>query len=144
MSISRSWSCQTLIVSLLSSFLLQRPRRNLSDDRGQRICTGLPSEPLEATAMPASIVSAAPSITCSSKGSQFSPSRELPPEKTFPRRSMRTHPPASNSSPQSDPVFLLNFLFAGGPPLSEPFPDCGPGTLPADEELGCANPPNCR
>ena len=23
-------------------------------------------------------------------------------------------------------------------------PDCGPGTLPADEELGCANPPDCQ
>ncbi len=43
----------------------------------------------------------------------------------------------------TDPVFLLNFLFAGGPRLSAPYPDCGPGTLPADETLGCANPPDC-
>ena len=44
----------------------------------------------------------------------------------------------------ADPVFLLNFLFAGGPRLSAPFPDCGPGMVPADEELGCANPPDCQ
>ncbi len=44
----------------------------------------------------------------------------------------------------ADPVFLLNFLFAGGPRLSAPFPDCGPGMLPADAELGCANPPDCQ
>ncbi len=44
----------------------------------------------------------------------------------------------------ADPVFLLNFLFAGGPRLSAPFPDCGPGTLPADTTLGCANPSNCQ
>ncbi len=43
----------------------------------------------------------------------------------------------------ADPVFLLNFLFAGGPRLSAPFPDCGPGVLPADAALGCANPPDC-
>ena len=44
----------------------------------------------------------------------------------------------------ADPVFLLNFLFAGGPLLSAPYPDCGPGMLPADELLGCANPPDCQ
>ncbi len=44
----------------------------------------------------------------------------------------------------ADPVFLLNFLFAGGPGLSDPFPDCGLGTLPADIELGCANPSDCQ
>ncbi len=43
-----------------------------------------------------------------------------------------------------DPVFLLNFLFAGGPAPVAPFPDCGPGTLPADEQLGCVNPPHCQ
>ncbi len=44
----------------------------------------------------------------------------------------------------ADPVFLLNFLFAGGPVPVAPFPDCGPGMLPADEELGCVNPPDCQ
>ena len=44
----------------------------------------------------------------------------------------------------ADPVFVLNFLFAGGPRLSAPYPECGPGTLPADEQLGCANPPDCQ
>ncbi len=44
----------------------------------------------------------------------------------------------------TDPVSLLNFLFAGGPPVVAPYPDCGPGMLPADAELGCANPPNCQ
>ncbi len=44
----------------------------------------------------------------------------------------------------TDPVTLLNALFAGGPAPVEPFPDCGPGMLPADEQLGCAKPPNCR
>ncbi len=43
----------------------------------------------------------------------------------------------------TDPVWLLSFLFAGGPAPMEPFPDCGPGMLPADTALGCANPPNC-
>ena len=44
----------------------------------------------------------------------------------------------------SDPVWLLNHLFAGGPAPVAPFPDCGPGMLPADATLGCANPPNCQ
>ena len=44
----------------------------------------------------------------------------------------------------TDPVSLLNFLFAGGPAPVAPFPDCGPGTLPADEQHGCANPANCQ
>ncbi len=44
----------------------------------------------------------------------------------------------------TDPVSLLNFLFAGGPAPVEPFPDCGHGVLPADEALGCANPPDCQ
>ena len=43
----------------------------------------------------------------------------------------------------TDPVSLLNFLFAGGSAPAAPFPDCGPGMLPADAALGCANPPNC-
>ncbi len=44
----------------------------------------------------------------------------------------------------ADPVFLLSFLFAGGPRLSAPYPDCGPGVLPADADLGCVNPPDCQ
>ncbi len=44
----------------------------------------------------------------------------------------------------TDAVSLLNFLFAGGPAPAAPFPDCGPGMLPADETLGCANPPDCQ
>lgn len=44
----------------------------------------------------------------------------------------------------TDAVYLLNHLFAGGPAPVAPFPDCGPGELPADEALGCANPPNCQ
>ena len=40
----------------------------------------------------------------------------------------------------ADPVALLTFLFGGGPSPVSPFPDCGPGMLPADPELGCANP----
>ena len=44
----------------------------------------------------------------------------------------------------ADPVSLLNFLFAGGSPPVAPFPDCGPGMLPSDAELGCANPLDCQ
>ena len=43
----------------------------------------------------------------------------------------------------ADPLALLNFLFGAGPMLPEPFPDCGRGMLPVDEELGCATPPGC-
>ena len=41
----------------------------------------------------------------------------------------------------ADPVSLLNFLFAGGPPPVQPFPECGPGSLPGDNKLGCENLP---
>ena len=44
----------------------------------------------------------------------------------------------------TDATYLLNHLFSGGPAPVAPFPDCGPGTLPADTELGCANPSNCQ
>ncbi len=37
----------------------------------------------------------------------------------------------------TDATYLLNHLFSGGPAPVAPFPDCGPGELPADEELGC-------
>lgn len=44
----------------------------------------------------------------------------------------------------SDPVHLLNHLFLGGPDPAAPYPECGPGRLPADENL-CATPPSsCR
>ncbi len=44
----------------------------------------------------------------------------------------------------ADAVALLNFLFGGGPMITAPYPDCGPGVLPADPVLGCANPPACQ
>ena len=37
----------------------------------------------------------------------------------------------------SDAVYILLFNFIGGPAPAAPFPDCGPGELPTDEELGC-------
>jgi PKD repeat protein len=44
----------------------------------------------------------------------------------------------------TDATYLLNHLFGGGEAPVSPFPDCGPGMLPADAELGCANPPDCQ
>ncbi len=44
----------------------------------------------------------------------------------------------------ADATYLLNYMFSGGPAPAAPFPDCGPGMLEADEQLGCANPPNCQ
>ena len=44
----------------------------------------------------------------------------------------------------ADPVSLLNYLFVGGPPPVAPFPDCGPGMLPAAPQLGCEMSPNCN
>ncbi len=44
----------------------------------------------------------------------------------------------------TDAVYVLQYLFGGGPAPVDPYPDCGPGLLPADVELGCANPPNCQ
>lgn len=41
----------------------------------------------------------------------------------------------------SDPIWLLEHEFLGGPAPVEPFGECGPGTLPSDEEHGCATPP---
>jgi hypothetical protein len=40
----------------------------------------------------------------------------------------------------SDAVYVLTHLFLGGPAPVEPFPGCGPGTLPADE-VTCETPP---
>ena len=43
----------------------------------------------------------------------------------------------------SDTTYLLNHLFLGGPAPVEPFPECGPETLEANEE-SCVTPPeNC-
>jgi hypothetical protein len=45
----------------------------------------------------------------------------------------------------SDAVYLLGYLFLGRSPPVPPFPDCGPGLLAIDEEMGCATPPeSCR
>ena len=44
----------------------------------------------------------------------------------------------------TDAVSLLNFLFSDGSAPAAPYPDCGPGMLPADMAFGCANPPNCQ
>ena len=41
----------------------------------------------------------------------------------------------------SDPVSLLNHLFLGSPAPVEPYLACGPGTLEADEALGCEETP---
>jgi DNA-binding beta-propeller fold protein YncE len=37
----------------------------------------------------------------------------------------------------TDALAMLHFAFGGGPPLPEPFPDCGAGSLASDEALGC-------
>jgi len=43
----------------------------------------------------------------------------------------------------TDPIYLLNHLFLGGPPPVAPYPECGVGTLPEDEGT-CKTPPeNC-
>ncbi len=44
----------------------------------------------------------------------------------------------------TDATYLLGHLFSGGPAPAQPYPDCGPGMLPADPVLGCANPPDCQ
>ncbi len=44
----------------------------------------------------------------------------------------------------SDAIWLLNFLFLEDtPPPTEPFPDCGPSSLVADDELGCVASMDC-
>jgi hypothetical protein len=37
----------------------------------------------------------------------------------------------------SDAVYLLSFLFAGGPPPPPPYPDCGPDPTADESELTC-------
>jgi hypothetical protein len=50
----------------------------------------------------------------------------------------------NGSADISDAVYLLDYLFKGGPEPVAPFPDCGPGSLPADQGM-CETPPaNCR
>ncbi len=45
----------------------------------------------------------------------------------------------------SDAVYVLSHLFLGGAQPLAPYPECGPGELAADEELGCETPPpNCQ
>jgi hypothetical protein len=45
----------------------------------------------------------------------------------------------------SDAAYLLNHLFLGSSAPVPPFPGCGPGLLPADDQMGCATPPeSCR
>jgi uncharacterized repeat protein (TIGR03803 family) len=43
----------------------------------------------------------------------------------------------------TDASYLLNSLFLGGPAPVAPFPGCGPGTLPADDETCETRPKNC-
>ena len=43
----------------------------------------------------------------------------------------------------TDAVYTLNFLFLGGTEIPEPAgAECG--VDPTEDELGCANPPNCQ
>ena len=57
----------------------------------------------------------------------------------------RSSPPgAGDFAKSADPVALLKLLFGGGLAPIAPFPDCGPGMLPVDAQLGCANPPDCQ
>ena len=44
----------------------------------------------------------------------------------------------------SSGVYVLNFLFTGGPAPIAPFPTCGPGELPSDVTLGCAEAHACE
>lgn len=44
----------------------------------------------------------------------------------------------------TDATYLLTHLFGEGPPPVQPYPECGPGALPTDTVLGCANPPKCQ
>ena len=41
----------------------------------------------------------------------------------------------------TDPIIILTHLFLGGPQPLAPYPECGPGALAEDEELGCETPP---
>ena len=55
-----------------------------------------------------------------------------------------TNANGDNHANITDAVYLLQHLFGGGPAPVAPFPDCGPGRLPADVELDCVNPPDCQ
>ena len=41
----------------------------------------------------------------------------------------------------TDAIYTLTFNFLGGPAPVAPWPECGPGELPTDAELGCVTPP---
>jgi len=41
----------------------------------------------------------------------------------------------------SDPLRLLTFMFQGSTPPPPPYPNCGPGSLEVDTQLGCITPP---
>jgi hypothetical protein len=43
----------------------------------------------------------------------------------------------------TDATYLLGHLFSGGPAPAAPFPDCGPGMLPTDEDSCETLPKNC-
>ena len=51
--------------------------------------------------------------------------------------------PASLLEGVNDPVYFLNFMFGGGPPMGPPFPDCGASASPTDLNLGCESPIGC-
>ena len=61
-----------------------------------------------------------------------------------PRCVAATNTNGDDATNLSDAIYLLNILFSGGPSSVAPFPDCGPGMLPADEQFGCAEPPDCQ
>jgi hypothetical protein len=52
-----------------------------------------------------------------------------------------TNSNGDGSADISDATYLLNHLFLGGPPPVVPYPECGPGALQSDAELGCGTPP---
>jgi hypothetical protein len=50
-----------------------------------------------------------------------------------------------SSSSLADAITLLSRNFLGGPALAQPYPACGPWSLPHDPRLGCRRPPDeCR
>ena len=61
-----------------------------------------------------------------------------------PRCLAAANPNGDDDANLADATYLLNHLFSGGPAPLGPFPECGPGPLPADEKLGCASPRSAR
>ena len=43
----------------------------------------------------------------------------------------------------SSGIYILNFLFLGGPEPPAPFPDCGRSSFEGDVALGCKTPHDC-